>query len=207
MPAGIRNYAPPPARVDIALEPGETNDRQLVHRISPEDPWRRGTESLARRRRLRRPAASAAGLPDRVERRHSLSRGRVSGRVPAERVRRRRRQQPGPPPHAGAGRRRLPRTASARRGRAGSRRVPRLDRPLVPARGVRQRTGRRALHRGPVSGDPRLLRRHSRIHQTVQGSEPRQRSRPHLPRRPRGLPAVDRRRAWGDSAPRSSSRR
>ena len=35
------HYAPPPARVDIALEPGETNDRQLVHRISPEDPWRR----------------------------------------------------------------------------------------------------------------------------------------------------------------------
>jgi len=35
------NYVPPPARVDIALESGETNDRQLVHRISPEDPWRR----------------------------------------------------------------------------------------------------------------------------------------------------------------------
>jgi putative membrane-bound dehydrogenase-like protein len=35
------NYSSPPARVDIALEPGETNDRQLVHRISPEDPWRR----------------------------------------------------------------------------------------------------------------------------------------------------------------------
>jgi putative membrane-bound dehydrogenase-like protein len=35
------NYSPPPARVDIALDPGETNDRQLVHRISPEDPWRR----------------------------------------------------------------------------------------------------------------------------------------------------------------------
>lgn len=35
------HYVPPPARVDIALEPNETNDRQLVHRISPEDPWRR----------------------------------------------------------------------------------------------------------------------------------------------------------------------
>ena len=35
------HYALPPARVDIALEPGESNDRQLVHRISPEDPWRR----------------------------------------------------------------------------------------------------------------------------------------------------------------------
>ncbi len=39
----VRNphYSPPPARVDIALEPDETNDRQLVHRISPEDPWRK----------------------------------------------------------------------------------------------------------------------------------------------------------------------
>ena len=35
------NYSPPPARIDIALDSGETNDRQLVHRISPEDPWRR----------------------------------------------------------------------------------------------------------------------------------------------------------------------
>lgn len=35
------NYSPPPARIDIALDQGETNDRQLVHRISPEDPWRR----------------------------------------------------------------------------------------------------------------------------------------------------------------------
>jgi putative membrane-bound dehydrogenase-like protein len=35
------HYVPPPARVDIALEPGETHDRQLVRRISPEDPWRR----------------------------------------------------------------------------------------------------------------------------------------------------------------------
>jgi putative membrane-bound dehydrogenase-like protein len=35
------HYAPPPARLEIALEPDETNDRQLVHRISPEDPWRR----------------------------------------------------------------------------------------------------------------------------------------------------------------------
>jgi putative membrane-bound dehydrogenase-like protein len=35
------HYTPPPARVDIALEPRETMDRQLVHRISPEDPWRR----------------------------------------------------------------------------------------------------------------------------------------------------------------------
>jgi putative membrane-bound dehydrogenase-like protein len=34
-------YAPPRAAVDIALEPGETVDRQIVHRISPEDPWRR----------------------------------------------------------------------------------------------------------------------------------------------------------------------
>jgi putative membrane-bound dehydrogenase-like protein len=34
-------YVPPPARVDIALEPGETSDRQPVQRISPEDPWRR----------------------------------------------------------------------------------------------------------------------------------------------------------------------
>jgi putative membrane-bound dehydrogenase-like protein len=35
------HYSPPPPRVDIALDAGETNDRQLVHRISPEDPWRR----------------------------------------------------------------------------------------------------------------------------------------------------------------------
>jgi putative heme-binding domain-containing protein len=35
------HYAPPRAAADIALEAGETNDRQLVHRISPEDPWRR----------------------------------------------------------------------------------------------------------------------------------------------------------------------
>jgi putative membrane-bound dehydrogenase-like protein len=35
------HYAPPRAIADIALEPGETNDRQIVHRISPEDPWRR----------------------------------------------------------------------------------------------------------------------------------------------------------------------
>ena len=34
-------YAPPAAVVDIGLEPGETVDRQIVHRISPEDPWRR----------------------------------------------------------------------------------------------------------------------------------------------------------------------
>ena len=34
-------YAPPRALVDVALEPGETVDRQIVHRISPEDPWRR----------------------------------------------------------------------------------------------------------------------------------------------------------------------
>jgi putative membrane-bound dehydrogenase-like protein len=34
-------YAPPRANLDIALEPGETVDRQIVHRISPEDPWRR----------------------------------------------------------------------------------------------------------------------------------------------------------------------
>jgi putative membrane-bound dehydrogenase-like protein len=34
-------YAPPRPLVDIALEPGETVDRQIVHRISPEDPWRR----------------------------------------------------------------------------------------------------------------------------------------------------------------------
>jgi len=34
-------YAPPRALIDIALEPGETVDRQIVHRISPEDPWRR----------------------------------------------------------------------------------------------------------------------------------------------------------------------
>ena len=34
-------YAPPRAVVDVALEPGETVDRQIVHRISPEDPWRR----------------------------------------------------------------------------------------------------------------------------------------------------------------------
>jgi putative membrane-bound dehydrogenase-like protein len=34
-------YAPPRAPVDVALEQGETVDRQIVHRISPEDPWRR----------------------------------------------------------------------------------------------------------------------------------------------------------------------
>ena len=34
-------YAPPRALSDIGLEPGESIDRQLVHRISPEDPWRR----------------------------------------------------------------------------------------------------------------------------------------------------------------------
>ena len=34
-------YAPPRALVDVALEAGETVDRQIVHRISPEDPWRR----------------------------------------------------------------------------------------------------------------------------------------------------------------------
>jgi putative membrane-bound dehydrogenase-like protein len=34
-------YAPPHPLVDVALEPGETVDRQIVHRISPEDPWRR----------------------------------------------------------------------------------------------------------------------------------------------------------------------
>ncbi|HEU4927121.1 MAG TPA: PVC-type heme-binding CxxCH protein, partial [Vicinamibacterales bacterium] len=34
-------YAPPRALVDVALEQGETVDRQIVHRISPEDPWRR----------------------------------------------------------------------------------------------------------------------------------------------------------------------
>ena len=34
-------YAPPRALVDIALDRGETVDRQIVHRISPEDPWRR----------------------------------------------------------------------------------------------------------------------------------------------------------------------
>ena len=34
-------YAPPRALIDIALEAGETVDRQIVHRISPEDPWRR----------------------------------------------------------------------------------------------------------------------------------------------------------------------
>ena len=34
-------YSPPRVNVDIALEPGETLDRQIVHRISPEDPWRR----------------------------------------------------------------------------------------------------------------------------------------------------------------------
>ncbi len=34
-------YAPPRALVDVALDPGETVDRQIVHRISPEDPWRR----------------------------------------------------------------------------------------------------------------------------------------------------------------------
>ena len=34
-------YAPPRPLVDVALEQGETVDRQIVHRISPEDPWRR----------------------------------------------------------------------------------------------------------------------------------------------------------------------
>ena len=34
-------YTPPRPLVDIALEPGETVARQIVHRISPEDPWRR----------------------------------------------------------------------------------------------------------------------------------------------------------------------
>ena len=34
-------YTPPRALVDIALEPGETVDRQIIRRISPEDPWRR----------------------------------------------------------------------------------------------------------------------------------------------------------------------
>ncbi len=34
-------YTPPRAIADIALAPGETVDRQIVHRISPEDPWRR----------------------------------------------------------------------------------------------------------------------------------------------------------------------
>ena len=34
-------YAPPRPLVDAALEQGETVDRQIVHRISPEDPWRR----------------------------------------------------------------------------------------------------------------------------------------------------------------------
>jgi putative heme-binding domain-containing protein len=40
---GSRNpfFAPPSPLVDIALEPGETLARQIVHRISPEDPWRR----------------------------------------------------------------------------------------------------------------------------------------------------------------------
>ncbi|HXW04461.1 MAG TPA: PVC-type heme-binding CxxCH protein [Vicinamibacterales bacterium] len=35
------HYTPPRVLADIALDPGETLDRQLVHRISPEDPWRR----------------------------------------------------------------------------------------------------------------------------------------------------------------------
>jgi putative membrane-bound dehydrogenase-like protein len=34
-------YAPPRALDEIALEPGETTDRQRVERISAEDPWRR----------------------------------------------------------------------------------------------------------------------------------------------------------------------
>jgi putative heme-binding domain-containing protein len=34
-------YAPPRPLVDVAREQGETVDRQIVHRISPEDPWRR----------------------------------------------------------------------------------------------------------------------------------------------------------------------
>jgi putative membrane-bound dehydrogenase-like protein len=34
-------YSPPRALIDVALAPGETVDRQIVHRISPEDPWRR----------------------------------------------------------------------------------------------------------------------------------------------------------------------
>jgi putative membrane-bound dehydrogenase-like protein len=34
-------YAPPRPLIDVALEQGETVDRQIVHRISPEDPWRR----------------------------------------------------------------------------------------------------------------------------------------------------------------------
>ena len=95
------HYAPPPARVDIALEPGETNDRQLVHRISPEDPWRPHPESLARGRCVRRTAASAAGLSDRIERRDPVSRetrSRLEYR--AERLCRRRRQQPGSPADA-----------------------------------------------------------------------------------------------------------
>ena len=35
------HYVPPRPVVDIALDPGETLDRQRVFRISPEDPWRR----------------------------------------------------------------------------------------------------------------------------------------------------------------------
>ena len=40
---GGRNasYVPPRAVVDVALDANETPDRQLVRRISPEDPWRR----------------------------------------------------------------------------------------------------------------------------------------------------------------------
>ena len=183
MPAGILTTCSPPARVDIALESGETNDRQLVHRISPEDPWRRI-------RNRWRAEGVFAGPPPQPPAYLIASSGVTLYRgdaFPAEYrrsafvgvagnnlVHRRTLVPNGVGFRAGVRPTRAPRT----------RRVPRLDRPLVPPRGLRQRTGRRALHCRPVSGDPRFLRRHSRIHQAIQGSEPRQRSRPDLPCRP-----------------------
>ena len=192
------HYSPPPARVDIALEANETNDRQLVHRISPEDPWRRI-------RNRWRAEGVFAGPPPQPPAYLIASSGVTVYRgdlFPPEYqhsvVRRRCRQQPGPPSQPGAERRRISRESPARR-IAG--RVPGLDRPLVSTRRIRERAGRRALRRRPVPGDPRLFGRDPRIHQAIQGSQPWQRSRPHLPRRPGRLPAVTR------AAPRSIQHR
>ena len=181
-------YAPPRALVDVALEPGETVDRQIVHRISPEDPWRRV------RNRWRAEGVFAGPPPQPptyligssgvtlyrgnafpAEYRQDVFIGVAGNNLVHHR-------------RAGARRRRLPRAPAARRIDRG---VPGLDRPLVPAGGVRQRPGRRALHRRLVPGDPRFLRRHSRVDQALQGSQPRQRPRPHLSRRARRLQAAN----------------
>ena len=91
-------YAPPRALVDVALEPGETVDRQIVHRISPEDPWRRV------RNRWRAEGVFAGPPPQPPtyligSSGVTLYRGDcVSSGVPAGCLHRHRRQQPGPSP-------------------------------------------------------------------------------------------------------------